>query len=168
MSILTFAGWLARTGRPAEALMHAIAVLVIACPCALGIATPLALTTAVAAAARRGILVSDTRVLETIRAVDVVVLDKTGTATTGQFQLARSRRRHQPHGRIGRSGSLLRAPHRQSPGGTGPAASWPATSRIHTGQGISGVVGETRYFLGNRQLVEAYVGQAVRLPTRSP
>ncbi len=60
-------------------------MLVIACPCALGIATPLALTAAVAAAARRGILVSDTRVLETIRAVDVVVLDKTGTATTGEF-----------------------------------------------------------------------------------
>ena len=61
-----------------RALMHAIAVLVIACPCALGIATPLALTAAVAAAGRRGILVRDTRVLETIRGVNVVVLDKTG------------------------------------------------------------------------------------------
>ncbi len=83
----TFAGWLWRSGSPAGALMHAIAVLVIACPCALGIATPLALTFAVSAASRRGILVSDTRVLETIRGIDVVVLDKTGTATEGEFRL---------------------------------------------------------------------------------
>ena len=78
---LTFAGWQCTHRQPGDALMHAIAVLVIACPCALGIATPLALTAAVAAASRRGILVSDTRVLETIRDVDMVVLDKTGTAT---------------------------------------------------------------------------------------
>ena len=73
-----------RCAGPASARL---AVLVIACPCALGIATPLALTAAVAAAGRRGILVRDTRVLETIRDVDVVVLDKTGTATTGEFTL---------------------------------------------------------------------------------
>ncbi len=87
LAVLTFAGWLWRTGNPAGSLMHAIAVLVIACPCALGIATPLALTSAVAEASRRGVLVSDTRVLETIRQVDVVVLDKTGTATAGEFTL---------------------------------------------------------------------------------
>jgi heavy metal translocating P-type ATPase len=69
----------------AQALLRGIAVLVIACPCALGMATPLALTAAVGAAARRGILVSDNRVLETIRDVDVVVLDKTGTVTQGDF-----------------------------------------------------------------------------------
>jgi len=85
VAVLTFAGWQWLTGRPAEALMHAIAVLVIACPCALGIATPLALTAAVASASRRGILAVDARVLETIRDVDVLVLDKTGTATFGDF-----------------------------------------------------------------------------------
>ncbi|MBS1858018.1 MAG: cadmium-translocating P-type ATPase [Acidobacteria bacterium] len=87
IALFTFAGWWWRTGSPADSLMHAIAVLVIACPCALGIATPLALTFAVSAASRRGILVSDTRVLETIRGIDVVVLDKTGTATEGEFRL---------------------------------------------------------------------------------
>jgi heavy metal translocating P-type ATPase len=86
LSLATFAFWSWRVSA-AEALAHAIAVLVIACPCALGIATPLALTAAVAAASRRGILVGDTRVLETIRGVDVVVLDKTGTATEGAFAL---------------------------------------------------------------------------------
>jgi heavy metal translocating P-type ATPase len=76
------------TGVPAgEALMRAIAVLVIACPCALGMATPLALTTAVGALSRRGILVGDNRVLETVRKVDVVVLDKTGTVTEGRFSV---------------------------------------------------------------------------------
>jgi P-type E1-E2 ATPase len=85
--VITFAAWQWYTGRPAEALMHALAVIVISCPCALGIATPLALTSAAAAAARRGSLVSDTRVLETIRSIDVVVLDKTGTATEGRLEL---------------------------------------------------------------------------------
>ena len=98
LAVLTFAGWPAATGKPGDALMHAIAVLVIACPCALGIATPLALTAAVAAAGRRGILVSDTRVLETIRGVDIVVLDKTGTATLGEFALRRNGGRHPPPG----------------------------------------------------------------------
>ncbi len=165
VSVLTFAGWLARTGRPAEALLHAIAVLVIACPCALGIATPLALTAAVAAAARRGILVSDTRVLETIRAVDVVVLDKTGTATTGRFQLLDAA------GDTSRMAELA-AVEACSEHPIGKALT-PGAGRltahdiaIHTGQGISGVVGESRYFLGNRRLVEAYVGQA--LPPANP
>ena len=87
LAALTFAGWQWRTGHPADALMHALAVIVIACPCALGIATPLAVTSAVAAASRRGILVSDTRVLETIRGVDMVDPDNAGTATFGEFAL---------------------------------------------------------------------------------
>jgi heavy metal translocating P-type ATPase len=73
-----------------EALMRGIAVVVIACPCALGIATPLATTAAIGAASRRGILIRDARVLETIRKVDVLVLDKTGTATEGQFRVRES------------------------------------------------------------------------------
>ncbi len=73
-------------GVPA-ALMRAITVLVIACPCALGLATPLAITAAVGAASQNGVLVSDSSVLETVRKLDVVVLDKTGTVTRGDFQL---------------------------------------------------------------------------------
>ncbi|MBL8228874.1 MAG: cadmium-translocating P-type ATPase [Bryobacterales bacterium] len=70
-----------------DALLRAITVLVIACPCALGIATPLALTAAVTAASRNGILVRDSRVLESIRRIDTVVLDKTGTVTESDFAL---------------------------------------------------------------------------------
>lgn len=70
-----------------EALMRAITILVIACPCALGLATPLAITAAVGAASRQGILVSDSSVLEKIRNLDAVVFDKTGTITNGKFEL---------------------------------------------------------------------------------
>ncbi|MEQ1604174.1 MAG: cation-translocating P-type ATPase [Pyrinomonadaceae bacterium] len=70
-----------------EAMMRAITILVIACPCALGLATPLAITAAVGAASRNGILVGDARVLETIRDLDVVAFDKTGTITEGKFDL---------------------------------------------------------------------------------
>ncbi|MFT3743045.1 MAG: cation-translocating P-type ATPase [Pyrinomonadaceae bacterium] len=70
-----------------EAMMRAITILVIACPCALGLATPLAITAAVGAASRNGILVSDAMVLEKIRDLDVVAFDKTGTITDGKFDL---------------------------------------------------------------------------------
>jgi len=70
-----------------EALMRAITILVIACPCALGLATPLAITAAVGNASGQGILVSDSSVLEKIRHLDVVIFDKTGTITEGNFEL---------------------------------------------------------------------------------
>src|SRR5262249_48046430 len=68
-------------------LLRAITILVIACPCALGLATPLAITAAMGWASHRGILFRDSRVLETLRKVDAVVLDKTGTVTEGAFAL---------------------------------------------------------------------------------
>ncbi len=79
--------WLTGAASPADALMRAVAVLVIACPCALGIATPLAVTAAVGAASRSGVLVTDAQVLEAVRGIDLLVLDKTGTVTTGDFAL---------------------------------------------------------------------------------
>jgi P-type Cu2+ transporter len=84
----TVAGWLAwgRAGA-GEALMHGIAVLVIACPCALGIAAPLALAAAVGSASRRGIFVGDSRALEMLPRADVAILDKTGTVTEGQLSV---------------------------------------------------------------------------------
>lgn len=82
------AAWWFLSGLPlAEALLRGITVLVIACPCALGIATPLALTAAVGAASRAGILVRDAGVLEHIRRIDAVILDKTGTVTEDGFAL---------------------------------------------------------------------------------
>lgn len=70
-----------------SSLMRAISVLVIACPCALGMATPLAITAAMGSASCRGILFRDGGVLEALRKVDAVVLDKTGTITEGNFSV---------------------------------------------------------------------------------
>ncbi len=88
IALATVGGWLVVGHAPVgDALMHGITVLVIACPCALGIATPLALTAAVGAASRRGIFVADSRALEMLPRADVVILDKTGTVTDGDFAL---------------------------------------------------------------------------------
>jgi heavy metal translocating P-type ATPase len=88
VAVLTFLSlWLMGTASLATSLMRAITVLVIACPCALGLATPLAITAAMGSASRRGILFRDSQVLETLRRVDAVVLDKTGTITEGTFSL---------------------------------------------------------------------------------
>ena len=165
LAVLTFAGWQWRTGNPAEALLHAIAVLVIACPCALGIATPLALTAAVAAASRRGILVSDTRVLETIRQVDVVVLDKTGTVTTGDFTLLETIGDTSRMAELAAIESCSEHPIARAIVAQMGRASMPATNvRTHKGQGITGTIAGTEYFLGNRRLVESVVGRVDALP----
>ncbi|WP_329791413.1 heavy metal translocating P-type ATPase [Lentzea sp. DG1S-22] len=91
LSALTLAGWLLTDHSTREAFTAAVAVLIIACPCALGLATPTALMVGVARAAQLGILVKGPEALEATRAVDTVVLDKTGTVTTGRMEVARTR-----------------------------------------------------------------------------
>jgi len=87
LSLATLAGWLA-TGASAEvAFAAAVAVLIIACPCALGLATPTALLVGTGRGAQLGILIKGPQVLESTRRVDTVVLDKTGTVTTGRMRL---------------------------------------------------------------------------------
>jgi Cu+-exporting ATPase len=81
---LTLLGWGLARGDWAAALIHAVSVLVIACPCALGLATPATLMVGTGLAARRGILVRDPQALELMRAVRVVAFDKTGTLTEGR------------------------------------------------------------------------------------
>jgi Cu+-exporting ATPase len=85
---VTLAGWLLAGSPAAHAVSAGLAVLIIACPCALGLATPAALVAACGRGARNGIFVKEYQALESSRAVDVVVLDKTGTVTTGQMELA--------------------------------------------------------------------------------
>jgi cation-transporting P-type ATPase A/B/Cu+-exporting ATPase len=86
-AVATLAGWLL-AGSPAEhAFSAGLAVLIIACPCALGLATPAALVAACGRGASNGIFVKEYQALESSRAIDVVVLDKTGTVTTGVMEL---------------------------------------------------------------------------------
>lgn len=156
LSLATVAAMIA-TGHDAGATMtRAVAVLVIACPCALGIATPMAMAAGVGAAARKGVLIADGAVFELLGRLKVLVLDKTGTATDGRFAVRDIR---------GDRGDLpaLVALEAMSEHPIGRAIvkdidvdQIPTVDEFVAvaGQGVAGVVDGVRWFAGNRRFAE--------------
>ncbi|TIH61792.1 HAD family hydrolase, partial [Klebsiella pneumoniae] len=87
IALLTLIVWLALGHEFATAMTAAVAILVVACPCALGLATPTALLVGTGRGAQMGVLIKGPEVLESTRGIDTIVLDKTGTVTTGTMAL---------------------------------------------------------------------------------
>lgn len=87
ISVLTFIGWFAFTGDANAAFIAAVSVIVIACPCALGLATPTALLAGTSRGSQMGILIRSAQVLEDTRGVNTIVMDKTGTVTEGKLEV---------------------------------------------------------------------------------
>ena len=155
VAALTVALCLGRGLPPTEALLRGIAVLVIACPCALGIATPLATTAAIGTASRHGIIIRDVRVLETFRKVDLLVLDKTGTLTEGAFRVRHAALEHldlvatlESYASHPLAHAVLR--HAEAQGLT------PGTATdldLREGRGLVGTVARRRVAVGNRRLM---------------
>lgn len=158
IAALTFIGWWLGTGDAETAILNAIAVLVIACPCSLGLATPTAIMAGTGVAARHGILIKDAEALERAHDVTAVVFDKTGTLTAGRpvvtdivggdpetvLALAASVQAGSDHPLA----TALRVRAAASPEAE-PARQF----RSLAGRGVEAEVSGTRYLFGNRRLM---------------
>ncbi len=160
---VTFIGWLAID--PPRAFWASIAVLMVTCPCALGLAAPIALTSATSALARRGIVLTRAQAIETLAAVTDVVLDKTGTLTEGRPGLAEVRTLGAAdRGRClafaqaleaGCSHPVAKALLTQPRTGAMPTAT---QATHHPGKGVEADVDGARYRLGSLRFVQEIAG----------
>ena len=155
VAVLTGLAWGLLQGQWEAATIHAVAVLVIACPCALGLATPATLMVGTGIAARRGILVRDAQALEALREVRVVAFDKTGTLTQGRPVLLESLPADDPQVlacaaalQAGSEHPLARAV-REAAYARQLAVPAAQALQAHPGRGIQGVVGGRLWRLGS-------------------
>ena len=170
VAALAFAVWLVAAPPPAldRAMLAAVSVLVIACPCALGLAAPMSVMVAVARGAARGVLVRDAQTLERLASVDTVVFDKTGTLTQGRprvvslaaaegfaesemLRLAASLERASEHPL---AAAIVAAAEER-----GCALAEPDEVEVRPGLGIGGTVDGRRVRVGDRRLVAAEAGE---------
>ncbi len=169
IAAVTFAAQWLLTDNGEQALVAAVSVLVIACPCALGLATPTAIVTGTGVAARHGILVKDVETLERAHRVDTVVFDKTGTLTLGQPRVAKM------HALVGTDKELLRITASAQKGSEHPLArailmaaeergiqlGHPRLIRAEAGLGIRASVDDSEILVGNHQFLRR---EGVELP----
>ena len=160
-AVVTCAAWLFVTGNFETSLIAAVSVLVIACPCALGLATPTAIMTGTGAAARAGILIKDVDTLERAPGLSTVVFDKTGTLTVGRPQVTEARVLRGSEDEFLALAAAVQGPSEHPLAkavvnhargrGIEPA---PATDfRNHVGRGVSGCVDGREIRAGNREFV---------------
>lgn len=167
LAVLTLLGWLA-VGEPVSAgLTAAIAVLIIACPCALGLATPIAILVGTGRGAQRGILITGPEALEQAEKIDTVVLDKTGTVTNGQMSLANvvvapGVSRAEALHLVGSLEAGSQHPVAQAIVASAAATSSVTDFRSHAGRGVTGVVDGIRVFAGRASFAAQ---QGVILPS---
>ncbi len=161
IAAVTFLGWWAGGAGVLVAVVNAVSVLIIACPCALGLATPAAIMVGTGVAARNGILIRDATALERARAIRTVVFDKTGTLTEGHPALvtllpapgedADSVLHRAAALQAGSEHPLARAVMLRAGPSNGPAAT---ALRALPGRGVEGDVGGHRLLLGSARLME--------------
>ncbi|MDQ5826454.1 MAG: heavy metal translocating P-type ATPase [Chloroflexota bacterium] len=162
LALLTFLGWWLITGDPVRGLINAVAVLVIACPCAMGLATPTAIMVGTGRGAEKGVLVKGGTALEQANRVTTVLLDKTGTLTQGKpsltdalslnglsreemLHLAAAAERGSEHP-LGRAIAV---------GVSDPGPAMVSAFRSVTGQGVTATVDGRRVLVGKPQLLDA-------------
>jgi Cu+-exporting ATPase len=158
---LTFTVWAARGPEPrlAHALLAAVAVLIVACPCALGLATPMSIMVGVGRGASAGVLIKDAAALETLEKVDTLVIDKTGTLTEGKPRLVTVEGAEEAE-LLGLAASLERGSEHPLAAAVVARAQArglllrPVTGfRARTGLGVTGQVGGRTVALGNQALM---------------
>jgi len=159
IALATFLGWWAATGDTTGAILNAVAVLVIACPCSLGLATPTAIMAGTGVAARNGILIKDAEALERAHAVDTVIFDKTGTLTEGRPEVTdiagdeRSMLGIAAALQAGSEHPLAEAVRARAAADGVAAAGAVANFRALAGRGVAAEIGGVAYLMGNRRLL---------------
>jgi len=163
-SVITFAVWMTAGPSPrfAYALVNAVAVLIIACPCALGLATPMSVMVAAGKGATAGVLFRNAEAIETLRTIDTLVVDKTGTLTLGKPQLASVVTTHFDETELLRLAASVERASEHPLAAAIIAGAEERGIRVEaakqfesiTGKGVFGVVDGRRVFLGNRALLD--------------
>ena len=158
LAVATFAWWSSAGATPVRALMNAVSVLVIACPCALGLATPLAILVGTTAVGRKGILVKGGDIFETVSKSTVVALDKTGTITRGRPSVVDTLDFGISEHFVQCAASLEQWS--EHPAGRAITASWQGSLlevgdfRVLPGRGVSGTIGGRPWLAGTPALLE--------------